>query len=91
MKAVRFNAGPVWYVLYPATSCSASSLIPVRALRFKLDPGMHTSIPVHALRSKLDPDVKAVRFNAVLVRYVLIPLQAVRFKLDPGTRFALQA
>ena len=34
---------------------SASSLIPVRALRFKLDPGTHTLIPVHALRFKLDP------------------------------------
>ena len=69
---------------------SASSLIPVRALRFKLDPGTHTLIRYTLCASSLIP-VKAVRSNAGLGRYVLIPLQAVRFKLDPGTRFALQA
>ena len=92
VKAVRFNTGVVRYVRDPATSCSASSLIPVRALRFKFDPWYaHFLILVHALRSKLAPDVKAVRCNAVLVRYVLILLQAVRLEIDPGTRFALQA
>ena len=60
---------------------SASCLIPVRALRFKLDPGTHTLILVHALRFKLDPDVKAVRSNAGLGQ----------IRSDPATSCALQA
>ena len=87
---MRFNAG-----------CGRYVLIPLQAVRFKLDPGPRFALQASSRYAHFDPGtricasslipVKAVRSDADPGRYVLIPLQAVRFKLDPGTRFALQA